>query len=118
MPIPTESRQVVRAPPPLEPSGLARRCRADALRRLAVALGVPKAGPKAALAARIVARAQLLERLLFLGDDPVALARTFRAESLRRLGSDLGVFLGVPKYGLAVQLLGGATPSCGPSNMI
>ena len=52
-----------------------------------------------------MARAQLLDRLLYLGDDP-AVARTFRAESLRLLVAELGGFLGVRKYGLAAQVIG------------
>lgn len=54
----------------------------------------------------IVARAHLLDRLLYLGDDPARIARTFKAESLRLLTVELGGFLGVPKYGLAAQLIG------------
>ncbi len=73
---------------------------------MASALGVAKTGPKPAVAARIVARAQLLDRLMYLGDDPAAVARTFRAESLRLLVAELGGFLGVPKYGLAAQVIG------------
>jgi hypothetical protein len=63
-------------------------------------------GPKAAVAERIVARAQLLDRLLYLGDDPARIARTFKAESLRLLTGELRGFLGVPRSGLAAQLIG------------
>ncbi len=106
MPVPTESREVVKALAALEPSQLVARCRADGLARLASALGVAKTGPKPAVASRIVARAQLLDRLLYLGDEPAAIARTFRTESLRLLVAGLGGFLGVPKYGLAAQVIG------------
>jgi hypothetical protein len=106
VPVPTESRHVIKALAALDPGTLSTRCRADGLARLAQAVGVAKSGPKAAVAARIVARAQLLDRLLYVGDDPVAVARTFRSESLRLLASELGLFLGVPKYGLAAQLIG------------
>ena len=63
-------------------------------------------GPKTAVIARIVARAQLLNRLVYLGDDPAAIDRTFRAESLRLLVAELGGFLGVRKYGLPAQVIG------------
>jgi hypothetical protein len=105
VPVRTDSRQVIKALAAVDPSALVTRCRADALARLAGALGVAKSGPKAAVASRIVARAQLLDRLLYVGDDPAAMARTFRAESLRQLASQLGLFLGVPKYGLAAQVI-------------
>jgi hypothetical protein len=49
------------------------------------------------VAARIVARGRLLDRPLYLGDDPAAVARTFRAESLRLLVAELGGFVGVRK---------------------
>lgn len=104
--VPTDSRAVVKALAALDPAQLVERCRADGLARLAAAVGVAKSGPKAAVAARIVARAQLLDRLLYLGDDPARIARTFKAESLRLLTAELGGFLGVPKYGLAAQLIG------------
>ncbi len=104
--VPTDSRAVVKALAALDPDQLVGRCRADGLARLAAAVGVAKTGPKAAVAERIVARAQLLDRLLYLGDDPARIARTFKAESLRLLTVELGGFLGVPKYGLAAQLIG------------
>ena len=53
-----------------------------------------------------MARGRLLDRPLYLGDDPAAVARTFRAESLRLLVAELGGFVGVRKYGLAAQVLG------------
>ena len=49
------------------------------------------------MAARIAVPAKLLDRLLYLGDEPGAVARTFRAESLRLLVAELGGFLGVRK---------------------
>jgi len=106
VPVPTESRDVVKALATLEPSQLVARCRADGLARLASALSVARTGPKSTVAARIVARAQLLDRLSYLGDEPAAIARTFRAESLRLLVAELGGFLGVQKYGLAAQVIG------------
>jgi hypothetical protein len=63
--VPTDSRAVVKALAALDPDQLVGRCRADGL-----AVGVAKTGPKAAVTERIVARAQLLDRLLYLGDDP------------------------------------------------
>ena len=45
------------------------------------------------MATRIVERAHLLDRLLYLGNDPAAVARTFRAESLRLLVAEPGGFL-------------------------
>ena len=104
--VPTDSRAVVKALAALDPDQLVGRCRADGLARLAAAVGVAKTGPKAAVGARIVTRAQLLDRLLYLGDDPTRIVRTFKAESLRLLTAELGGFLGVPKYGLAAQLIG------------
>ncbi len=44
-----------------------------------------------------MARGRLLDRSLNLGDDPAAVARTFRAESLRLLVAELGGFVGVRK---------------------
>ena len=52
-----------------------------------------------------MARGRLLDRPMYLGDDP-AVSRTFRAESLRLLVAELGGFVGVRKYGLAAQVLG------------
>ncbi len=83
------SRQALTA---LEPSQLVARSRADGLARLASALGVAKTGLKRAVAARIAARTQVLDRLLYLGNDPAAIARTFRAASLRLLVAELGGF--------------------------
>ena len=76
--VPTDSRAVVKALAALDPDQLVGRWRADGLARLAAAMCVAKTGPKAAVAARIVARAQLLDRLLYRGDDPTRIARTFR----------------------------------------
>ncbi len=43
-----------------------------------------------------MARGRLLDRPLYLGDDP-AVSRTFRAESLRLLVAELGGLVGVRK---------------------
>ena len=104
--VPTDSRAVVKALAALDPDQLVGRCRADGLARLAAAVGVAETGSIEEVAARIVARAQLLDRLLYLGDDPARIARTFKAVSLRLLTAELGGFLSVPKYGLAAKLIG------------
>ena len=84
----------------VDPDQLLACCRADGLGRLASVLGVAKTGSKPAVAARIVARGRLLDRPLYLGgDEPAAVARTFRTESLRLLVAELGGFVGVRKYG-------------------
>jgi hypothetical protein len=81
--VPTDSHEVVKALAVVDPCALVMRCRGDGLARLPGALGVANSGPNAAVALRILARAQLLDRLLYVGDDPGAMARTFRAQSLR-----------------------------------
>lgn len=106
MSVPATSQGVIVSLAKIEPDRLVRRCRADGLARLAQAVGVARTGAKPVVAARIVARAQLLERALTLGDDPARLARVFKAESLRLLVEGLGGFTGVPKYGLAAQVIG------------
>lgn len=90
----------------LHPQVLARRLTADKLAVLARALRVRSTGTKARVAAGVVARADLLERMLRLGDDPVILARTFKKASLVLYVKALGGFTGLNKYGLAATLIG------------
>ena len=85
-PIPTTSRQRPESSPPRRPGPGLPSHHFDA-----------RTGPKPAVAARIVERSRLLDRPLYLGDDPAAVARTFRAESLRLLVAELGGFVGVRK---------------------
>ena len=74
-----ESRDVIKALAAVEPDQLVARCWSDGLARLAAALRVAKTGPKPAVGARIVARAQRPDRL----PPRRRPARTFRAESMR-----------------------------------
>ena len=83
----------------LHPVALARRLTVDRLAGLARALRVRSTGRKAIVAAGIVARADLLDRMSTLGIDPHKVARTFKRESLRSMPRGSAVSPGAASTG-------------------
>lgn len=91
------------------PEHYCERLTAEKLAVLARAFKVRSTGRKADVAALVVARAELLDRLRIIGDDPAQVARTFKAESLKTYARELGCFTGLNKYGLAATVIGRRT---------
>jgi hypothetical protein len=84
---------------------LTSRLSGEALASLAGHLGVPRSGRKADVAARIVERAALLDRMRRIGTDPREVARVYKRASLVPWAKSLGVWPGGTKYALAAQII-------------